>query len=65
MIYHIRKPPKAARGNQWYKDHSNRDQGTYCGADVTDHDVGHHDKATPWGEWTPCRVCIENRRDRP
>lgn len=28
---HIRRPLRRARGSQWYRDRSDRGQGTFCG----------------------------------
>ena len=39
MRIHIRKPARRSRSTQWYRDHSSRDRGTYCGAPCGEGDV--------------------------
>ena len=66
-IYHIRKPLRRARGNQYYRDDSNRGQGTYCGASETEFDIPHRDKAVTWfgknGAYAACVKCIMARAE--
>ena len=59
--YHIRRRRPRARGNQYYRDQSLRDAGTYCGEPETDHDIEWRDKAEPFGEWEPCPKCVAAR----
>ena len=63
MIYHIRRRLKKQRGNQWYKDRSNRSNGTYCGAGYTDHDIVWNDKAEEFNGWEPCKECVKLREN--
>jgi hypothetical protein len=44
VIFYIRRALRPAGGNQWYKDRSDRGQGTYCGAPETAYDVPHRDR---------------------
>ena len=66
-IFHIRKPLRPARGSQFYKDRSNRGQGTYCGAPETQWDIKHSWKAEPFagnfavGILEPCQECTRLR----
>ena len=53
---------KKQKGNQWYRDTSNRSNGTYCGADETAYDITWRDKAENCGEYTPCLDCIKERK---
>ena len=62
QIYHIRKPFKKQKVNQWYKDYSNRGNGTFCGADETDLDIRHSEKADDWIHkagiiFEACKIC--------
>jgi hypothetical protein len=63
-IYHIRRPLKKQRGNQFYKDYS-RGQGTYCGAPETAFDVPHRGRACEWTNaqihHIPCKECCRIR----
>lgn len=43
---HIRRPPRPAGGNSFYRDKSFRGQGTYCGAAETLIDIRHPDYLT-------------------
>lgn len=65
-VYHIRrKPIPGGRGNMWYKGSPPRYNGTYCGADATEYDIRHSDKAVDW-ELTYCRECARRRdMERP
>ena len=60
--FHIRRRLKRYRGRPgWYLDTSDRNAGTYCGADPTDHDRAWNDKIEAFGGWVPCQECIKNR----
>lgn len=67
--YHIRRPRRPARGNQFYRDRSHRSQGTYCGAVETQYDVSHGtrvdtDKAVSsdaFAGFKPCQACVDLR----
>lgn len=63
MIYHIRKPLNPAHGNQFYKDRSDRSNGTYCGAPESDSDIKHHWPATVSNNYEPCKVCLAKRAE--
>jgi len=67
VIFHIRRPLKKQKGNQFYKDRSNRSNGTYCGAEETAHDVGWMGQAERWINdkgvvFEPCEACIMIRK---
>lgn len=63
--FHIRRRLTRARGNQFYRDQNNRDQGTYCGAEPTDHDIRWNWPAVDtWGGWKACRACVKERGPR-
>jgi hypothetical protein len=68
MIYHIRKKYKVQRGNQFYKDRSDRNNGTFCGSEMTDHDIRYYEKIYEFNEWACCPECeklrSENRNER-
>ncbi len=64
QIYHIRKPFKKQRVNQYYKDYSNRGNGTFCGAIETSFDTRHSEKAVDWANkagiaFKACKACKE------
>ncbi len=64
--YHIRRQLKKARGNQFYRDRTNRSNGTYCGipeTEMTDHDIRWNDKSLPFEDWVACGQCVKARRD--
>lgn len=63
MIYHIRKPLKMSKRNQWYKDTSDRGNGTFCGAPETEYDILPNQKAIIWGNHEPCSDCIKLRNN--
>ena len=67
ITYHIRRPLRPARGNQFYRDESDRGRGTYCKAPETDHDISHRDKARPWVvggvDYEPCADCSRIRQE--
>ena len=65
MIFHIRRKLRKQKGNQFYKDYSDRSNGTYCGADMTDKDIAWNEKATPFLDCEPCQKCIEIRGKYP
>ena len=56
-IFHIRRPLRRAGGNQFYRDKSNRGQGTYCGKPETAYDVDKVRDAVPFNNRTPCADC--------
>lgn len=62
MIYHIRRKLKIQKGNQFYKDYSNRSNGTYCGAEMTDKDIAWNDRALPFNNFIPCQQCVNIRK---
>jgi len=62
MTFHIRKPVPRTRGNQYYKDYSIHDCGSYCGQ-MSDHDVTATQKAIAFENWVPCEVCLELRKN--
>lgn len=49
-IYHIRKPLRPSRGNQFYRDKSDRGQGTYCGAPEGYKDIPNKWKPQTWND---------------
>jgi hypothetical protein len=61
VIFHIRKPFKKQRGNQFYYDYSDRGQGNYCGSPETEFDVPHKSVAREWSKlqthYVPCEQC--------
>lgn len=69
VIYHIRKPLKTQRGNQFYKDRSDRGRGTLCGAAETSFDIPYSNPAPAWDKYAPCGKCImarsQARSDNP
>ena len=58
MTFHIRRPLREARGSQFYRDRSDRGQGTYCGAAETAYDVASRKDAVPFNGRAPCRDCL-------
>ena len=63
MTYHIRRPLRYAGGGQWYRDKSDRGQGTFCGAAETAYDVTARDRAPAWDGHTPCPDCLLARAE--
>jgi hypothetical protein len=64
MIMHIRRPLRAARGNQFYRDKSDRGQGTYCGAAETAYDIPASERKPLGYEIdgrTVCAHCLKER----
>ena len=65
VIFHIRKPLKKQRGNQYYYDYSDRGQGNYCGSPETSFDVPHKSEARSWSSlqthYVPCKQCCRIR----
>lgn len=65
VIFHIRKPLKKQRGNQFYYDYSDRWQGNYCGAPETSFDIPYKSEARSWSSlqthYEPCRECCRIR----
>ena len=65
VIFHIRKPLKKQRGNQYYHDYSDRGQGNYCGSPETLFDVPHKSEARSWSSlqthYVPCKQCCRIR----
>ena len=65
--FHIRRPLARSRSTSWYRDHSNRGRGTFCGAPETRFD--HYGRGTPeaWvrssdgQRFEPCATCLLNR----
>ena len=57
--FHIRRPLRKARGTQYYRDRSDRGQGTYCGLPETDRDIGPNDRI--WDVAATCQHCLETR----
>lgn len=62
-VYHVRRKLRRQRGNQFYRDKSDRGRGTYCGADCGEYDVSHGSKIAEWtradGElMVPCPECV-------
>ena len=67
VIYHIRRPLKKQKGNQFYRDRSIRSNGTYCGAPETSQDIACKDRAERWTNdenttYIPCRECCKALR---
>jgi len=62
-IFHIRNKLKKYRGSQWYKDNSDRYNGTVCGADPTDKDIMWHWKPKKWDKWEPCKKCLKIKQE--
>ena len=60
-VFHIRRPLRAARGSQFYRDRSDRGQGTYCGAPETAYDTNSLRDAVPFNGREPCQACKERR----
>jgi hypothetical protein len=64
---HILRQFRKQGGNQFYKDRSNRSQGTFCGAPVVAFGVVRwYEKCVPWtneaGEqFEPCAECVRLR----
>jgi len=67
VIYHIRRRLRPARSNQWYRDKSDRGQGTFCGAPEGYFDVAHNNKAPLWSleqvKYEPCAECLRIRAE--
>ena len=61
MTFHIRRPMGRNRGGSFYKDRSDRYRGTFCGADPTECDITHREKAVAWKQNEPCADCIAER----
>ena len=65
IVFHIRRPLRKNRGSQFYRDYSNRGQGTYCGAPETTFDAAHSHRAVSWTNlethYVPCKLCCELR----
>lgn len=66
IIQHIRRPLPRKGGNQWYRAHEVRTPTTYCGADVTAHDVGCRDSTDSWMRddgtfFKTCAACVAHR----
>jgi hypothetical protein len=57
-VFHIRRPLRRAGGSQFYRDKSDRGQGTYCGASETSFDIGPNDRAVAFNGRTPCAACV-------
>ena len=65
-IYHVRRRLRRARGNQFYRDRSDRGRGTFCGAPETGYDAAwaERKRAKAWdhpelGRFEPCPACLE------
>jgi len=68
-IYHIRQALERNRGNSFYRDKSNRYNGTVCGAPATNMDAGwgERKRVGGWdhperGRFEPCPVCVAETR---
>ena len=61
MTFHVRRPLKRARGNSFYRDTSDRYNGTFCGAEPTSYDVPWRAKAAPFLGRLPCAACLAAR----
>ena len=59
MVFHIRRQLRKQQGSQYYKDRSNRGQGTYCGEAETIYDVNTRRDAVAFNGREPCRKCIK------
>ena len=58
ILYHIRRPLRRSRSTNFYRDRSDRGQGTFCGAPETQYDVTHRDRVEENCErFTLCPQC--------
>ena len=62
-IRHIRRRLIRAKGNQFYKDQRDRNQGTYCGSDCTEFDISWKEKSAAFNNWITCPECIKKREE--
>ena len=64
MVYHIRRQLKKQRVSRWYKDRSDRGNGTYCGAEPTDRDIAWTDRPHSFEGRTCCPDCLAARDEK-